>query len=56
MRQHEILERVAGLIDQGTLKTTLGEHLGRIDAANLRRAHAQLESHQARGKLVLEGF
>lgn len=56
VRQHEILERVAGLIDQGTLKTTLGEHLGRIDAANLRRAHAQLESHQARGKLVLEGF
>ncbi len=56
VRQHEILERVAQLVDQGTLKTTLGEHLGRIDAANLRRAHALLESHQARGKLVLEGF
>ena len=38
------------------LKTTLGEHYGRIDAANLRRAHAALESHGARGKIVLEGF
>ncbi|TGV29781.1 zinc-binding alcohol dehydrogenase family protein, partial [Mesorhizobium sp. M8A.F.Ca.ET.142.01.1.1] len=36
--------------------TTLGEHFGRIDAANLRRAHALLESHRAKGKIVLEGW
>ncbi|MEE7547944.1 zinc-binding alcohol dehydrogenase family protein, partial [Xanthomonas sp. Kuri4-1] len=54
--QHQLLERVAGLVDEGVLRTTVGEHFGRIDAHNLRRAHALLESHRARGKLVLEGF
>lgn len=56
IEQHRLLERVAALIDQGALKTTLGEHFGRIDAANLRRAHALLESNTAKGKIVLEGF
>lgn len=55
-RQHEILNRVAELVDAGTLRTTLGEHFGAIDAAHLRRAHAVIESGKARGKLVLEGF
>lgn len=55
-RQHELLERVAALVDGGVLRTTLGEHYGRINAANLRRAHSLIESHRARGKLVLEGF
>ncbi len=55
-RQHELLERVAGLVDAGVLRTTLGEHYGRINAANLRQAHALIESHRARGKVVLEGF
>ncbi|MCF7751631.1 zinc-binding alcohol dehydrogenase family protein [Bacillus subtilis subsp. subtilis] len=55
-RQHELLERVSALVDAGVLRTTLGEHYGRIDATNLRRAHALIESHRARGKLVLEGF
>ncbi|WP_448134788.1 zinc-binding alcohol dehydrogenase family protein [Stenotrophomonas rhizophila] len=55
-RQHDLLERVAALVDAGVLRTTLGEHYGRINAANLRQAHALIESHRARGKLVLEGF
>ena len=38
------------------IRTTLGEHFGSIDAANLRRAHALLVSGKARGKLVLEGW
>ena len=54
--QHELLDEVARLIDQGTLRTTLGEHYGHINATNLRRAHALLESGKARGKIVLEGF
>ncbi|AKQ59050.1 zinc-binding alcohol dehydrogenase family protein [Bordetella hinzii] len=54
--QHELLTQVAALIDAGRLKTTLGEHYGRINAANLRRAHAFIESGRARGKIVLEGF
>jgi zinc-binding alcohol dehydrogenase family protein len=56
LEQHHLLERVAQLVDEGRLRTTLGEHFGAINAANLRRAHALLESGQARGKIVLEGF
>ncbi|MGG7444906.1 zinc-binding alcohol dehydrogenase family protein [Kosakonia oryzendophytica] len=54
--QHQLLTRVATLIDEGVLKTTLGEHFGTINAANLRKAHALLESQRAVGKIVLEGF
>jgi len=56
VRQHEILNRVSALIDEGVLRTTTGEHFGTIDADNLRRAHALIESGRARGKIVLEGF
>ncbi|WP_406228195.1 zinc-binding alcohol dehydrogenase family protein [Pseudomonas siliginis] len=56
IEQHKLLNRVAELIDAGTLKTTLGEHFGVINAGNLRRAHELLESGKAKGKIVLEGF
>lgn len=56
IEQHHLLNRVAQLIDAGTLKTTFGEHFGTINAANLRRAHELLESGKAKGKIVLEGF
>lgn len=56
VEQSRLLNRVADLIDQGTLKTTLGERFGHINAANLLKAHRLLESHQSRGKIVLEGF
>lgn len=56
IEQHRLLDRVAELVDAGTLRTTLGEHFGSINAANLRRAHALLESGTAKGKIVLEGF
>ncbi len=55
-RQHDILERVSQLIDDQTLQTTAGEHHGTINAANLRKAHALIESGRARGKIVLSGF
>ena len=56
IEQHNLLTRVANLIDQGVLRTTLGEHYGTISAANLRRAHELLETGRAVGKIVLEGF
>ncbi|MEB2873033.1 zinc-binding alcohol dehydrogenase family protein [Pseudomonas rhizosphaerae] len=56
IKQHELLERVAELIDSGVLRTTLGEHYGTINAANLIRAHELIESGTAKGKIVLEGF
>jgi|GEM_PF-6768382 len=37
-------------------QTTVGEHFGAINAANMRRAHTLFESGKARGKIVLEGF
>lgn len=54
--QHQILNQVAQLVDDGTLKTTVGEHFGQICGENLRKAHALIESGKAKGKLVLEGF
>ena len=56
IEQHHLLQRVSELVDQGVLRTTLGEHYGTISAANLRCAHALLESGKAKGKVVLEGF
>jgi zinc-binding alcohol dehydrogenase family protein len=55
-KQHELLDEVARLVDAGVLKSTLAERFGKIDAANLKRAHALIESNKARGKIVLEGF
>lgn len=54
--QHQLLTEIATLIDQKTITTTLGEHYGAITAENLRKAHAQLETGRAVGKIVLEGF
>lgn len=54
--QGTLLDEVSRLVDAGVLKTTLGEHFGTINAANLRRAHALIEQGAARGKIVLEGF
>jgi len=54
--QGVLLNEVARLVDEGTLRTTIGENFGPINAANLKRAHALIESGRARGKIVLEGF
>jgi zinc-binding alcohol dehydrogenase family protein len=56
IRQHEILNEAADLVDAGTLKTTISDHFGVINATNLKRAHALIESNKAKGKIVLEGF
>lgn len=55
-KQHDLLNHVSQLIDDGVIKTTLGENLGTINAENLKRAHAHIETNQAVGKVVLEGF
>ena len=54
VRQHALLNRVAQMVEQGTLKTTLSEHAGALTADNLRRVHALIESGRAVGKIVLE--
>jgi len=54
--QHHLLNDVADLIDKGVLRTTMDQSFGTISAANLKRAHALLESGKSRGKIVLEGW
>lgn len=54
--QGKLLAEVAQLVDAGRIRTTLGEHFGKITAQNLRRAHQFIESGKAQGKIVLEGF
>lgn len=54
--QHTLLDEVSRLVDEGVLRTTLAETMGTINAANLIRAHALIESGKARGKVVLAGF
>ncbi|MBB3770084.1 zinc-binding alcohol dehydrogenase family protein [Angulomicrobium tetraedrale] len=56
IRQHEILDEVARLVDAGTVRTTLGAHFGVINAANLTRAHESIEGGRSIGKVVLEGW
>ena len=55
-QQQHILEQVAQLADAGALKTTLSQTLSPISAANLREAHARLESGSTIGKIVLSGW
>ncbi len=54
--QHRILCEVAELVDSGVIRTTMREHFGTINADNLKRAHAVIESGRSIGKIVLEGF
>jgi len=56
IEQHNILNEVSKLIDNGTIKTTLGENFGTINAEHMRKAHAFLETGKAKGKIVLEEF
>jgi zinc-binding alcohol dehydrogenase family protein len=54
--QAALLNKVSELVDAGKIKTTMGENFGSINAENLIRAHAKIESNTAIGKIVLEGF
>lgn len=54
IEQHHLLNRIAELIDSGTIKTTLNQVLSPINAENLRSAHAQIETGRTVGKIVLE--
>jgi zinc-binding alcohol dehydrogenase family protein len=56
IRQHEILDDVAALVEAGALRATAAQSYGAINAANLRRAHAALEAGRVVGKIVLQGF
>jgi NADPH:quinone reductase-like Zn-dependent oxidoreductase len=54
--QGRLLNEVAALVDAGRIQTTMQANLGAINAANMRQAHAVVESGRAVGKIVLAGF
>jgi zinc-binding alcohol dehydrogenase family protein len=54
--QHELLKRVSQMVDGGQIRTTLSARFGAINATNLKRAHALVESGRSTGKIVLAGF
>lgn len=56
IEQHRLLNYVANEIDAGHIRTTVTEVLQPINAENMRKAHAMVESGKTRGKIVLEGF
>lgn len=56
IEQHKLLTHVAGEIDAGRIRTTLDTVLSPINAENMRKAHALVETGTAKGKIVLEGY
>ena len=56
IEQHQLLANVAKMVDAGDIKTTLASDFGAINADNLIKAHALLESGKSKGKIVLTGF
>jgi NADPH2:quinone reductase len=54
--QHKLLNRVADLLDDGTLQSTVNKHCGALTVENLRAAHGLQESGAAIGKITLDGF
>ncbi|MBX4931884.1 zinc-binding alcohol dehydrogenase family protein [Rhizobium bangladeshense] len=56
IEQHKLLNKISELVDNGKIRTTLTETVGPINAANLKKAHAMVESGRMKGKAVLAGF
>jgi zinc-binding alcohol dehydrogenase family protein len=54
--QGRLLSEVARLVEAGQIRTTMRQNLGPINADNLKRAHALIESGTTIGKIVLDGF
>jgi NADPH:quinone reductase len=44
------------MIDEGTIRSTLSQGLGPINAATLRQAHSLVEAGQMVGKAVVAGW
>jgi len=53
IEQHHILDRVAELVNDGRLRTTLSETLDGFTAANHRQAHRMVEAGRMIGKAVI---
>ena len=56
IEQHKLLNEISAMIDRGDIVTTAAMEFSPINAANLKKAHAQIESGTTIGKVVLEGW
>jgi NADPH2:quinone reductase len=56
IEQHKLLNTISELVDAGKVRTTLTDTVGTINAANLKKAHAMIETGKTKGKVVLAGF
>lgn len=54
IRQHEILNHIAQLLDEGIIHSTLTTTINGFSVDNLKKAHQQLESGSTIGKVVLK--
>ena len=52
--QHNILNKIADLLDEGILKTTLNETLLGLTPENFKKAHELLESGKTIGKIAIK--
>jgi len=56
LAQGLILDRLAGLVEAGEIRTTLSDTLEPISAATLEQAHERLRSGRTIGKIALQGW
>ncbi len=55
-RQGSILDKIGHKVESGKIKTTLAQNFGKINAENIIKAQALIETGKSIGKIVLEGF
>ncbi|MEM9941494.1 MAG: zinc-binding alcohol dehydrogenase family protein [Planctomycetota bacterium] len=56
IKQHELLNRISELLDDGTLISTVNNNFGKLSTESLTKAHVEQESGRVIGKNVLDGF
>jgi NADPH2:quinone reductase len=54
--QHQLLNEVSAMVDDGLIVTTMTKQFTPINATNLRQAHGLIESGRSIGKVVLHGW
>ncbi|AZZ53360.1 zinc-binding alcohol dehydrogenase family protein [Rathayibacter festucae] len=54
--QHDLLQEMSGLLDEGVLRTTLARELSPLNAATLAEAHRLVEAGGRPGKVVVSGW
>ncbi|QDK37275.1 zinc-binding alcohol dehydrogenase family protein [Bdellovibrio sp. NC01] len=54
IKQHQLLTKIAGMIDRAEIQTTINHIFEGMTAENFRKAHQMIESHKTIGKIVIK--